>query len=230
MTAVTRSITDAVTAGLTARKTSTASRAFASSVTVSNSIVAVTAAQPFLATNVVTPSRVFVNGHVGQPQGRFTTEFELDGIFRGMRDDLQRRVGMQVQWSLWDAETTEVDDIYSVGSANIGRRWKKPFQLPVIVAQVFQGQTVQNERGFYNTDVLRLTVSMDDVNRALPTLVKHPDAHIRDRVLYRGSVFSPTRLYLRGQVLTSYTVLTIDLNQVMPDELVNDDQYNAFAE
>lgn len=184
----------------------------------------------FTATPVATKDRVFVNGHVGQPNGRFTTEFELDGIFRGIRDDLQRRVGMQVQWSVWDAETTEVDDIYNVGSRGVGRRWKEPFFVPVIVAQVFQGQTVQNERGFYNTDVLRLTVSMDDINRVLPNLVKQPDAHIRDRVLYRGSVFSPTRLYLRGQVLTSYTVLTIDLNQVMPEELVNDDQFLGFSQ
>jgi len=183
----------------------------------------------FEATPVPTKDRVYVNGHVGQPQGRFTTEFELDGIFRGMRDDLQRRVGMQVQWSVWDTVATEVDDIYSVGSRGVGRRWHEPFDVPVIVAQVFQGQTIQNERGFYNTDVLRLTISMDDINRVLPTFVQQPDAHIRDRVLYRGSVFSPTRIYLRGQVLTSYTVLTIDLNQVMADQLVNDDQFRQFA-
>jgi hypothetical protein len=183
----------------------------------------------FAADPVPTKDRVFVNGHVGQPQGRFTTEFELDGIFRGMRDDLQRRVGMQVQWSIWDPQATEVDDIYSVGSRGVGRRWKAPFEVPVIVAQVFQGQSIQNERGFYNADVLRLTVSMDDVNRFLPTLVDSPDIHILDRVLYRGSVFSPTRLYLRGQVLTSYTVLTIDLNQVKSEEMVNDDQFKGFA-
>lgn len=183
----------------------------------------------FNSTNAPTTSRVFVNGNVGQPQGRFGTEFELDSMFRGMRDDLQRRVGMQVKWAIWDGENSEVDEIYGVGSSGVGRRWKYPILVPVIVAQVFQGQTVQNERGFYNTDVLRLTVSMDDINKAIPDLVSHPDAHIRDRVLYRGSVFAPTRLYLRGQVLTSYTVLTIDLNQVMPEEMVNDDQFSSFS-
>lgn len=178
---------------------------------------------------VQTPKRIFVNGFVGQPSGRFTIGHEIDSMFRGMRDDLQKRVGMEVHWSIWDPEATEVDDIYSVGSVDVGRRWKEPILVPVIVAQVFQGQTMQNDRGFYNTDVLRLTVSMDDITRMIPTLVDTPDAHIRDRVLYRGSVFTPTRLYLRGQVETSYTVLTIDLNQVMPEEMVNDDQFRGYA-
>jgi hypothetical protein len=182
-----------------------------------------------VAPTVVTPKHIWVNGRVGQPEGRFTTNFEVDAMFRGMRDDLQRRVGMTVAWSIWDAETTGVDPVYGVGSLDVGRRWQDPIDVPVIVAQVFQGQTSQNDRGFYNTDVLRFTVSMDDINRAIPDLVDHPDRHIRDRVLYRGSVFTPTRLYLRGQVLTSYTVLTIDLNQVMPEEMVNDEQFRVYS-
>lgn len=166
------------------------------------------------------------------PGGRFHTNFEVDSILKGIGEDLRRPVGMEVDWWRFDAENTEIDPIYDTGSSgagSVGRRWQDPFKFPVIVAQVFQGQTMQNDRGFYNTDVLRLTVSMEDVQKFIPTLVPHPDDHMRDRVVYRGSVFRPSRMYLRGQVLTQYTILTIDLIQVVAEEMVNDDQFASFS-
>ena len=165
-----------------------------------------------------------------RPGGKFTTQYELDSILSGIGEDLRRPVGMEVDWWLWDATATVKDPIYDVGSSGDGiaggRRWKSPFKMPVIVAQVFQGQTMQNDRGFYNTDVLRLTVSMQDVKRLMPDLVSAPDTHLRDRVVYRNSVFRPSRMYLRGQVMTTYTILTIDLVQVASEELVNDNQFS----
>jgi hypothetical protein len=169
--------------------------------------------------------------------GRFTTAYEVNSILHGMTEDLQEEVGMDVNWWVWDPVASEVDPIYDVGSVAIGRRWKSPISVPVIVAQVFQGQTVQNDRGFYNADVLRFTCNMDNVNKALPDLVTNPDAHYLDRVEYRGGVFRPTKLYLRGLVggVTKvpddgvYVVLTIDLNQVKAEEMVNDDQFQQYV-
>jgi hypothetical protein len=164
-----------------------------------------------------------------QQGGRFTTDYEVASIQRGITEDLRLEVGMEVDWWVWDPVATEVDPLYDVGSAAVGRRWKAPFKFPVIVAQVFQGQTVQNDRGFYNADVLRFTCNMLDVEHVLPDLIPEPDVHYRDRVVYRGGVFRPTKLYLRGQVSNTYTILTIDLNQVKEEELLNDEQFQQYV-
>lgn len=167
-----------------------------------------------------------------RPSGKFSTKYELDSMLDGIEQDLQHPVGQEVDWWLWDSTATVLDPIYGVGSSGDstsgGRRWKSPFKMPVINAQVFQGQTMQNDRGFYNTDILRVTVSMNDVRRKIPDLITTPDLHLRDRVIFRNEIFRPTRLYLRGQVLTTYTILTIDLTQVAPEELVNDEQFNTL--
>lgn len=165
-----------------------------------------------------------------EPGGRFSVDSELDRILTGMTEDLRRPVGGQVPWWRYDVQGSETDDVYDVGSADTGRRWLPPLNMPFIVAQVFQGESYQNDRGFYNSDVLRLTMNMDDVMRVVPTLVQNPDRHIRDRIVYRGSVFRPSRLYFRGQVLSTYTVLTTDLIQVKPEEMVNDDQFLSYSE
>lgn len=161
--------------------------------------------------------------------GRFTTAYEVGSILRGITEDLQEEVGMDVDWWVWDPIATEVDDLYDVGSSAVGRRWKSPIRVPVIVAQVFQGQTIQNDRGFYNADVLRFTCNMGDISKVLPDLVPNPDVHYLDRVEYRGGVFRPTKLYLRGLVENTYTILTIDLNQVKEEELVNDEQFQQYV-
>ena len=169
--------------------------------------------------------------------GRFTTKYEVNSIQRGITEDLQQEVGMEVDWWVWDPVDTGVDDIYDVGSATVGRRWKAPLRVPVIVVQVFQGQTVQNDRGFYNADVLRITCNMADITKVLPNLVPEPDLHYLDRVVYRDGVFRPTKIYMRGQVggVTTlsddgvYVILTIDLNQVKEEELLNDEQFQQYV-
>lgn len=161
--------------------------------------------------------------------GRFTTDYEVTSIQTGITEDLRLEVGMEVDWWVWDPTATVVDAIYDVGSATVGRRWKPAIRVPVIVVQVFQGQTIQDDRGFYNADVLRFTANTLDINKALPDLIPNPDFHLRDRVVYRGGVFRPTKLYLRGQVETTYTILTIDLIQVKSEELITDQQFVSYA-
>lgn len=163
------------------------------------------------------------------PGGRFSTDYEIDSILKGMKADLRRPVGMVVEWWRYDEVTSESDDVYDVGSLEDGRVWQTPLKVPVLNAQVFQGVTVPNDRGFYNADVLRISAVMSEILQFIPNLVSSPDAHIKDRVVYRSQVYRPTRLYLRGQVLNTYTILTLDLNQVMPEEMVNDDQFKDYA-
>lgn len=163
------------------------------------------------------------------PGGRFTIPYEIAAIRQGITSDLRTPVGQWVDWWVFDPEATVVDPIYDVGSYDGGRRWSAPFPMPAISAVIMQGQTVQNERGFYQTDVARFVLNVADVLKVLPGIVYEPDKHIRDRFIYRGEVFSPTRFYMRGLITDQYTVITMDAAQVNPEELVNDPQFASFA-
>jgi hypothetical protein len=171
-------------------------------------------------------------------QGRFKIDFESHSMDEGIVDELRDPVGTTVDWWLWDAAgltanpTTWVDPIYDVSNqeANQGRRWVDPFQMPVIMAQQLRGTNVMNERGFYTTDTLRLVIAVDDINRLLPAMIDSPNTHIKDRVVFQGEVFVPTRVLPRGRYKERYSVVTIDCNQVNAEELVNDPQFLNFAD
>lgn len=165
------------------------------------------------------------------PGGRFTIPYEIEAMRAGITADLRRPVGQWMDWWVYDPTETEVDDVYAVGSYDGGgRRWRDPFPMPAISAVIMQGLTVQNERGFYQSDVARFVLNVADVLRVLPGIVYHPDQHIKDRFVYRDEVFTPTRFYMRGLVTDQYTVITMDANQVNPEELINDPQFQQYAD
>ena len=164
------------------------------------------------------------------PGGRFSVPFEQKDIFAGIDGELRAPVGHHVQWIEFDRDSSQVDAIYDVADQMSGRQWTDPVRLPAYAAFIYQGPTQHNDRGFYNTDILRVSVAMDVVERIFPGLVWEPDAHIRDRVLYRGKIFIPTRIYLRGLLRNAHTIFTIDANQVNPEEYVNDPQLVEWAD
>ena len=171
-------------------------------------------------------------------QGRFKVDFESASMDEGIVDELRDPVGTTVDWWIWDAAglaanpTTWIDPIYDVSNQEDGqgRRWIEPFQMPVIMAQQLRGTNVMNERGFYTTDTLRLVIAVDDINRLLPAMIDNPNTHIKDRVVFQGEVFVPTRVLPRGRYKERYSVVTIDCNQVNAEELVNDPQFQSFTE
>ena len=172
-----------------------------------------------------------------QVQGRFKIDFENKSINEGMVDELRDPVGSIVDWYLWDDEylathTTDVyDDTYDVSNQEVGkgRMWKPAFKLPVSMAQQLRGTNIMNERGYYTTDTLRLVISIADIQTYLPEMLDNPNIHIKDRVVFQGEVFIPTRVLPRGRYANNYAVITIDLNQLNPEELVNDTQFQQFA-
>ena len=175
--------------------------------------------------------------------GRFDIDYEALSIYEGINDDLRAPVGQVVDWWVWDQEylTTNyedvVDDIYDTsrsvpatgGQPIQGRKWQDPFKLPVVMAQVIRGANVMNERGFYTTDTLRLVVNVKDIDAFLPGMLPLPDEHIKDRIVYQGQVFSPTRVLPRGHFAERYAVVTVDCNEVNSEELVNDPQFQEYA-
>jgi len=170
-------------------------------------------------------------------QGRFKIDFENLSINEGIVDELRDPVGSIVDWWSWDQAYLDAhpdlvtDDIYDTSNQTVGqgRIWKDPFKLPVIMAQQLRGTNIMNERGFYTVDTLRLVIAVEDVQRLLPALLDNPNVHIKDRVVFQGEVFVPTRVLPRGRYANNYAVVTLDCNQLNPEELVNDPQFQAYA-
>jgi hypothetical protein len=168
---------------------------------------------------------------------RFTMDYEAKSIYEGIAEDLGGTVGQQVDWFRWqDSYVDEnymdvVDDTYDTSSstAGKGRRWMLPFKLPTVMAQLIRSSNVMNERGFYVTDTLRLVINVGDAERLIPEMMHDPSSHIKDRILYLGQVYVPTRVLPRGSFGNRWAVVTIDCNQVNSEELVNDPQFQGYA-
>ena len=168
---------------------------------------------------------------------RFGMDYEALSMYEGMAEELGGTVGVEVDWFRWqdyyleDNYTDVVDEIYDVSSSVVGkgRRWMLPFKMRVLMAQFVRGTNVMNQRGFYVSDTLRLVMNVGDVQKLLPGLLTDSNTHIKDRVLYRGEVFVPTRVLPRGHFGYRWSVVTVDCNQVNPEELVNDPQFQRYA-
>jgi len=170
-------------------------------------------------------------------QGRFNLDYESKSMYEGIAEDLGGTVGVEVDWFRWqdyyldDNYIDIVDPIYDVSSSTPGKgkRWMLPFKMPAVMAQFVRGTNIMNQRGFYVTDTLRLVINIGDAERLLPSLITDSNTHIKDRIIFRGEVFVPTRVLPRGSFGYNYAVLTVDCNQLNPDELVNDPQFQTYA-
>jgi hypothetical protein len=67
------------------------------------------------------------------------------------------------------------------------------------------------------------------VEKLLPNMLLDPSSHLKDRVVYRGNVFSPSRVNPRGHFGYNWAVVTVDLTEVNSEELVNDPQFQYLA-
>lgn len=162
--------------------------------------------------------------------GRFSIPYERRSIINGTTKELVRTVGQEINWWRWDSGTTTIDNIYDVGSVTGGRRWKDQRPVQCVTAVIYQGVTQQNERGFYNTDLLRATLNMDVVEEFFGNMPTSPDDFLRDRIVFFGEVFRPTRFYPRGLITDKYTLFTFDAVQVNPEEMINDRQFTQYAD
>jgi hypothetical protein len=172
-------------------------------------------------------------------QGRFDIDYESLSIYEGITEDLGYMVGIEVDWFEWDQVymdnnySSVVDPVYDVANTTVGggRRWKTSIKVPVVMAQFVTGRNVMNTRGFYTTDTLRLVINMDEMQERFPGFMttKDPSDRIRDRIVFQNQVFHPTIVMPRGHFGKRWAVLTVDCNQVNPEELVNDVQFQQYA-
>ena len=176
-------------------------------------------------------------------QGRFNIPHERDSIISGTTKEMVNTVGNVIEWWFYDELNTLVDPIYDTGdNTNGGRLWIGPTLVPVINTSIMQGVTAQNDRGFYNTDILKITINIDMVEDhrrhygksadTYPNLTQmeiNPDVYLRDRVIFRNEVWTPTQVSPLGLITDRYTVMSITCNQVNSEELVNDTQFQKYA-
>ena len=176
-------------------------------------------------------------------QGRFDVAFERASFVSGTTTELVKTVGTTVAWWIFDEAATVVDPIYDTGSdSGTGRMWKNPLTIPVVNAHLEQGVTVQSDRGFYNTDQLIITINVDVIEDNLnfyganmnniPELANveiNPDDYLRDRIVFRDEVFTPVKVLPQGIIGDKYTLLQVTCNQVNEEEMVNDSQFQHYA-
>lgn len=167
------------------------------------------------------------------PGGRFTSDFERNSIAKGIDADLKNPVGTLAQWWKFNSATTTIDPIYDTGSNyplyTGGKRYTGPFSIPVVRAVITQGQTKTSQQGFYNADLLHLTLNYTDIEKLIPGIMDQPDNLDRDRVVWKGEVWRPFQAQQKGIVGDKWALLTIELTQLMPDELVNDIDFLSYA-
>ena len=167
------------------------------------------------------------------PGGRFTTDFETQAINDAIGMDLQKPVGTIAQWWKFDIDTTSVDPIYDTGTNypdyDGGKRYTGPFSIPIVRAIIKQGQTKTSQQGFYNADLLHLTVNSTDMEKLIPGSMFNPDDIDRDRVVWKGEIWRPFQAQQAGIVAENFTLLTIDLIQVMPEELQYDMDFLNYS-
>lgn len=171
------------------------------------------------------------------PGGRFTTDFELNAIGDGITWDNTTPVGTHAEFWTFDVAHSVKDDLYDVEPIGTGRIWLGPQTLHVIRAEWTQGIVNQNQRGFYSPDTLKFTVNIDDLQDIAPELFYSrgkPKAKISDvdryRIVWKGQVYRPTETQVEGYVDDRGTMIILKMLQVMPDEMVNDVQFQDYAQ
>lgn len=160
--------------------------------------------------------------------GRFDAMYEVNSIADGVEYDLQNPVGQMCKWYVYDPELTDVDPVYDVSDYDGGRMWRRPIPLPVVGALIRQGPKYQSERGFYTVDNLSMVINSMEMYKHMPDMAYGPDAHLRDRIVYRNSLFVPTRIYPKGHIQDHIVMITVDAIEVKPEEVVNDPQFNLL--
>ncbi|CAB4174130.1 hypothetical protein UFOVP965_22 [uncultured Caudovirales phage] len=167
------------------------------------------------------------------PGGRFDADFETTELLAGIDSDLKFPVGTNLLWYAWDQDSLSMDPVYDVGEditgAVGGRMWKGPYSLDVIRAVITQGQARASSVGYYNADELHLTLNIEDVERIVPGVIAHPDLQNRSRLIWKNQVYRPYFVHTAGIVAERYTLLVVNCIQIMPEEMVNDPQFLAYA-
>lgn len=161
--------------------------------------------------------------------GRFSIPFELAAVSEGLAEDVQNPLDQWLDWWRYSDEDTRIDPVYDVGDYDGGRVWSGPIRLRVVRHSIEQGRLGMVERGFYTQDNMTFWVNESEFTTKLPNVAYVPDPFLRDRVTWRGKVFTPALVNPRAHIYNTAVVVAIQCDQVNPEELVNDPQFNWYV-
>lgn len=125
----------------------------------------------------------------------------------------------------------------SVNFTSDGRKWKSPVVVPVIKAVLKQGQSNMVQEGFYNADSIHIVIDHDVLINSIPEMLykldptdsENPDPLNRDRIVWKNQVYRPVSSSYSGIIKEKFVLMTFECQQVMGDELINDPQFQAYA-
>lgn len=125
----------------------------------------------------------------------------------------------------------------AVTFSNEGRQWKSPVKVPVIRAVLKEGSTNMVQQGFYNADRIHFTIDHDVLVNTIPEMLskldplnsEDPDPLNRDRIVWKDQVYRPIQNNYSGIIGEKFTLLSFECQQIMPEELVNDPQFQNYA-
>jgi len=163
----------------------------------------------------------------------FDTKFEQESIDKGIAEQ-QQLTGVNVQWWFWDPETSRISNVYDEDDPGASRMWKGPVLIPVLEASRTEGVLEDAGNGAYSVDMVTLVLGYRQATDAglLPPVDEPSDVHLKDRFVWDNLVWNPSSIVARNLLGNGGTRSTIIVRatQVHDDEMVNDDQFQKYAE
>jgi hypothetical protein len=167
-------------------------------------------------------------GRLDFGSGRFTSDFETNDMQEALRG-WQTEFGDNILYYRYWGEESEVHDIWGEATGG-GRVWHPPAEVPVLHATHVEGSAEAREQGLYYNDDLYVTASFNELRRVgFTEMDLQTQSYLRDRIVYDFRVFRVTRIQVMGQIQQRDVVVSIEGTQVKPDEMMNDRQFEAFA-
>lgn len=163
----------------------------------------------------------------------FDPRYEQESIDQGIADR-QQEVGFTVPWYFFDRDKTTTDPIYDEGSfGQYGLRWRGPYPMPVYQITRIEGADEDNGQGFYTVDRITVWLSYRQaVDAGLLPAPDQTDQHLKDRFIFDNKVWSPDSIISRNLLGGGGTrsMVIVQATQVRDDEMVDDPNFQAFAE
>lgn len=161
-------------------------------------------------------------------KGRWTPDTETDEINDAIRG-YSSEWGDHVEYYRFDAANSVMHDIYDEASGE-GRVFIGPIYLETLPVIHQENPNESPEAGFYYRDAIHVTCSFDQFTKTgFPNTDIDTQAYLRDRLVYDNKVFRVTEINVLGQIIERDVIVTIDGQQIKPDELVFDAQFNKYS-
>lgn len=163
---------------------------------------------------------------------RFSVRSEIRRHNRAFTDFAQE-AGTYVRWYRFDSTESQTDPVYDEENTEFSNAWHDPRNVLALSIVTAEGGEISGEGGGYTTDLLRGWFAVEHLQRAqlpdIDTSVLTERRLLKDRIVYGGVVWSPTRIDFGAHIRDYDLTFILDAEEVDPDELVNDSTFAEYA-